>query len=264
MLRGIGFPTNTKLNTSYPRHNRELPGPCYKTDDTTLVRFQSYYSVTTASFKKASFLKGHIWLSLSGFKFFSPPNRGSFQHSLKVLNTLSVLRCIQDQVLMPPKFKRNIQCILLKNKNKSSNTHTYGTITLYGATIPSQLQLSTRRLKSSLKHHISTYLTVRDSVCPVSFSLAVTNDIAYCFLFLHLLRCFNSVGSQSSTDQTAKTVQEVPLGNLGIKGCLLLPQAYRSLPRPSQATQAQLSPRQYKQQYFHKKIIILKLINLVK
>ena len=105
---------------------------------------------------------------------------------------------------MPPKFKRNIQCILLKNKNKSSNTHTYGTITLYGATIPSQLQLSTRRLKSSLKHHISTYLTVRDSVCPVSFSLAVTNDIAYCFLFLHLLRCFNSVGSQSSTDQTQK------------------------------------------------------------
>ena len=58
--------------------------------------------------------------------------------------------------------------------------------------------------KSSPKHHISTYLTIRDSVCPTSFSLAVTNDIAYCFLFLHLLRCFNSVGSQSSTDQTQK------------------------------------------------------------
>ena len=40
-----------------------------------------------------------------------------------------------------------------------------------------------------------------DSVCSESFSLAVTNDIAYCFLFLHLLRCFNSVGSQSYTDQ---------------------------------------------------------------
>ena len=37
-----------------------------------------------------------------------------------------------------------------------------------------------------------------DSVCSISVSLAVTNDIAYCFLFLHLLRCFNSVGSQSS------------------------------------------------------------------
>ena len=73
-----------------------------------------------------------------------------------------------------------------------SITHTYGTITLYGATIPSQLQLNKKRPKSSPKHHISTYLTVRDSVCPTSFSLAVTNDIAYCFLFLHLLRCFNS------------------------------------------------------------------------
>ena len=103
---------------------------------------------------------------------------------------------------MPPKFKRNIQCILLKKVYKTTRTHTYGTITLYGAAIPSQLQLSPRGLKIPLKHHISTYLTVRDSVCPTSSSLAVTNDIAYCFLFLHLLRCFNSVGSQSSTDQT--------------------------------------------------------------
>ena len=72
MLRGIGFPPNAKLNTPYPRHNKELPGPCYKTDDTTLVHHQSYYSVTTASFTMTSFLKGHIGLSLSGFKFFSP------------------------------------------------------------------------------------------------------------------------------------------------------------------------------------------------
>ena len=99
---------------------------------------------------------------------------------------------IQTQYPMHPTQKR------------SSITHTYGTITLYGATIPSQLQLNKKRPKSSPKHHISTYLTVRDSVCPTSFSLAVTNDIAYCFLFLHLLRCFNSVGSQSSTDQTPK------------------------------------------------------------
>ena len=38
-----------------------------------------------------------------------------------------------------------------ENKNKSSNAHTYGTITLYGATIPSQLQLNIRRLKSRSK-----------------------------------------------------------------------------------------------------------------
>ena len=56
---------------------------------------------------------------------------------------------------MPPKFKRNIQCILLKKVYKTTRTHTYGTITLYGAAIPSQLQLSPRGLKTLLKHHIS-------------------------------------------------------------------------------------------------------------
>ena len=113
---------------------------------------------------------------------------------------------------MPPKFKRNIQCILLrKNKNKSPITHTYGAITLYGMTIPSQFQLNKRRLKSRSKTPHLPNLTERDSVCPTSFSLAVTNDIAYCFLFLHLLRCFNSVGSQSSTDQTYKKCLGSPI-----------------------------------------------------
>lgn len=35
----IGFPTNTKIKLSYPRHNKKLPGPCFKTDDKTLVHF---------------------------------------------------------------------------------------------------------------------------------------------------------------------------------------------------------------------------------
>ena len=135
---------------------------------------------------------------------------------------------------MPPKFKRNIQCILLKNIYKTTRTHTYGTITLYGATIPSQLQLNKKRPKSSPKHHISTYLTVRDSVCPTSFSLAVTNDIAYCFLFLHLLRCFNSVGSQSSTDQTQKVLRKSHQAILGSKDVCSYPKlnaAYHDLHR---------------------------------
>ena len=50
-------------------------------------------------------------------------------------------------------------------------------------TIPSQLQLNQKEFpkKENPKHHISTYLTIRDSVCPTSFSLAVTNDIAIAF-----------------------------------------------------------------------------------
>ena len=164
---------------------------------------------------------------------------------------------------MPPKFKRNIQCILLKNIYKTTRTHTYGTITLYGATIPSQLQLSPRGLKIYLKHHISTYLTVRDSVCPTSFSLAVTNDIAYCFLFLHLLRCFNSVGSQSSTDQTTKLFRKSHQAILGSKDVCSYPKliaAYHDLHRQLKPS---YPPDSTSSNIFTKKII-LKLINLVK
>ena len=106
---------------------------------------------------------------------------------------------------MPPKFKRNIQCILLRKQEKNLQSHIL--TGLSPSTVqPFQVNFSLTKEdpKSSPKHHISTYLTIRDSVCPTSFSLAVTNDIAYCFLFLHLLRCFNSVGSQSSTDQQKK------------------------------------------------------------
>lgn len=41
-------------------------------------------------------------------------------------------------------------------------------------------------------YHISYYLSTADSVCPTSFSLAVTKDIIIYFLFLRVLRCFNS------------------------------------------------------------------------
>src|SRR5436309_13519528 len=57
-----------------------------------------------------------------------------------------------------------------------------------------------------------------------------------CFLFLRVLRCFSSPGSLPSlalrmTDLAAGRV--APFGDPGITACLQLPQAYRSLPRPS-------------------------------
>ena len=43
---------------------------------------------------------------------------------------------------MPPKFTHDIQRILLENNTKNSNINiVYGTITLYGSTIPSKIQL---------------------------------------------------------------------------------------------------------------------------
>src|SRR5712692_6272831 len=57
-----------------------------------------------------------------------------------------------------------------------------------------------------------------------------------CFLFLRVLRCFSSPGSLPTlarrvTDLAAGRVS--PFGNPGITASLQLPQAYRSLARPS-------------------------------
>ena len=55
------------------------------------------------------------------------------------------------------------------------------------------------------------------------------------FLFLEVLRCFSSLRSPLylGIDNSPSDYWVVPFGNPGIKGYLLLPQAYRSLSRPS-------------------------------
>ena len=65
-----------------------------------------------------------------------------------------------------------------------------------------------------------------------------------CFLFLRVLRCFSSPGwppptygfSRRITRDEARWV--APFGNPRIKACLQLPEAYRSLPRPSSPARA--------------------------
>jgi hypothetical protein len=54
------------------------------------------------------------------------------------------------------------------------------------------------------------------------------------FLLLPLLRCFSSGGSRSSRSD-GRSRQEFLFGDPRIEGCLRLPGAYRSLPRPSSA-----------------------------
>jgi hypothetical protein len=60
-----------------------------------------------------------------------------------------------------------------------------------------------------------------DSACPVPFSIAFTNGIHNCFLFLCLLRCFNSAGYLSQREWPCG--QEVPFGHLRFIGSLRLP-----------------------------------------
>ena len=66
------------------------------------------------------------------------------------------------------------------------------------------------------------------------------------FLFLRVLRCFSSPGSPPCTMDSCMDDRGLPcrvstFGYLRIDGCLLLPAAFRSLPRPSSALSAKAS-----------------------
>ena len=81
------------------------------------------------------------------------------------------------------------------------------------------------------------------AVWAVPRSLATTEGITFCFLFLPVLRCFSSRGSphRSSGDDRPPACRVAPFGDPWIKGCLLLPTDYRSLPRPSSPSRAKAS-----------------------
>ena len=76
-------------------------------------------------------------------------------------------------------------------------------------------------------------------------SLATTGGIIVYFLFLRVLRCFSSprLPHYLCNDSSPSGCWVVPFGNLGIKGHLHLPQAYRSLSRPSSPPRAKASTR---------------------
>jgi hypothetical protein len=70
-------------------------------------------------------------------------------------------------------------------------------------------------------------------------SLAATQGITCCFLFLRVLRCFSSPGSPRAAYVFSRTMtghypgRVPPFGHPGINARLQLPPAFRSLPRPS-------------------------------
>ena len=63
----------------------------------------------------------------------------------------------------------------------------------------------------------------------------------FCFLFLQVLRCFSSLRLPPILDDISSIYRVAPFGNLRIKGYLHLPEAYRSLSRPSSPLRAKAS-----------------------
>ncbi len=121
----------------------------------------------------------------------------------------------------------------------------YGAITLYGGAFQPTSARPPRRLPGPLTPHLPT-------VIPWGFGLGFPpfgrpySGVPCWFLFLPLLRCFRSGGSRSGEDPGAprpiRPRQESPFGDPGFNGCLRLPRAYRSLPRPSSAPEPSHPP----------------------
>ena len=76
-------------------------------------------------------------------------------------------------------------------------------------------------------------------VWTVPLSLAATHGIDYFFLFLRLLRCFTWPGMARFRVCTDAGV--TPFGHLRINACYPLPEAFRSLLRPSSPDDAKAS-----------------------
>ena len=77
-------------------------------------------------------------------------------------------------------------------------------------------------------------------------SIFLSNERTCFFLFLRLLRCFSSPGSLPYVmdwrmDDRGLLCRVSPFGYLRIDGYLLLPEAFRSLSRPSSALSAKAS-----------------------
>ena len=113
---------------------------------------------------------------------------------------------------------------------------------------PSMIELS-RTFSSRSVYHGVVLLPLRCIATPQVWalprSLATTGGIIVYFLFLRVLRCFSSprLPLYICIDIRPSAGWVVPFGNLGIKGYLLLPQAYRSLSRPSSPPRAKASTR---------------------
>ena len=125
----------------------------------------------------------------------------------------------------------------------------YGAITLYGGAFQPTSATGGRppgleAQPGARQPHIPTDSSPVGLVWATPLSVAPTQGIPFWFLFLPLLRCFRSGGSRSvpRPPEGVTLRQEVPFGDPGIDGCVRLPRAYRSLPRPSSAPEPSHPP----------------------
>ena len=113
---------------------------------------------------------------------------------------------------------------------------------------PSTVQLSRWFCSHSAYYHVvlqPPLCIATQEVWALPRSLATTGGIIVYFLFLGVLRCFSSprLPLHLGADNSPSDCWVVPFGNPRINGYLHLPEAYRSLSRPSSPPRAKASTR---------------------
>ena len=169
------------------------------------------------------------------FHVFSPPVRGAFQLSLTLLLCYRSRGVFRVGGMCPPSSRG------ISNPRYSVLRH-HPRLTATG--------LSPSTVRRSRRLHVTTVGWTRaphlHAVIPHGFGLPCSVfDRLYsrnhdCFLFLCLLRCFNSAGSLSRSEWPCG--QEVPLGHLRFRGSLRLPGVISRLGTTFLGSRAERSP----------------------
>ena len=138
----------------------------------------------------------------------------------------------------PPCFPQDFSCPAVLWVRLPVLTFPYGSVTLFGAPFQ-KLRVRYRRLSSAL----NPTRPQTHGLASCRFARHYSGNRVF-FLFLRVLRCFTSPGALL-TDylihlwMTAHYRSQVPpFGDPGINAYLQLPQAFRSLSRPSSAISA--------------------------
>ena len=186
-------------------------------------------------------------ISLSGQEYFSP-----FPHGTGSLSVMGEYLALPGG---PGGFIRDSSCPDFIEED--ALPFVYGAITLYGGPFQSP---STRYALCNFPIHLQMDQIKShypDATTPADFSVAIGLGCSHfarrysgnhgCFLFLELLRWFNSLRCLHPVYFIQREMirhypdRVVPFGDPRIKVCLQLTVAFRSLPRPSSAPHAKAS-----------------------
>src|SRR5271163_4827538 len=165
-----------------------------------------------------------------------------FPHGTGSLSVRNEYLALRDG---PRGFKQGFSCpALLRYLLRVWIVFAYGSVTLFGSPFQ-KIQLTTRLVTLLLQalqppiHLDATGLGCSD------FARHYYRNRGF-FLLLEVLRWFTSLRSPVPTYEFSRTYPGFtwvgfPFGNLRINACVPLPEAYRSLPRPSSPVSAKAS-----------------------